>query len=441
MTEHVSPAAAAAPARPAADEADVIVVGAGPSGSTTAYYLANAGLDVLLLEKSHFPREKVCGDGLTPRAVKALVAMGVPISADDGWLPNKGLRVVGAGMRLELPWPDLTSYPGYGLVRTRLDFDQRLAQRATRAGAKLIEGVNVTGPVIDERTGRIIGVTARPAGGRRADSSDAGAERVYHGRLVIAADGNSSRLSVSMGLRKRDDRPIGVAVRAYYTSPRHEDDYLESWLDLWDGDRQLPGYGWIFGMGDGTSNVGLGLLNTSTAFGNTDYHALLHRWLAGMPPEWGFTEDNRVGPVRGAALPMAFNRTPHYSRGLVLVGDAAGMVNPFNGEGIAYAMESGELAARIVTQALAAPTWPGAEKVLNSYPRVLADAYGGYYALGRTFVKAIGQPDLMRFATRHAMSRPALMRFALKLLGNLTDPRGDASDRLINALTRLAPAR
>ena len=441
MTEHVSPAAAAAPARPTVDEADVIVVGAGPSGSTTAYYLANAGLDVLLLEKSHFPREKVCGDGLTPRAVKALVAMGVPISADDGWLPNKGLRVVGAGMRLELPWPELTSYPGYGLVRTRLDFDQRLAQRATRAGAKLIEGVNVTGPVIDERTGRITGVTARPAGGKRAGSSDAGAERVYRGRLVIAADGNSSRLSVSMGLRKRDDRPIGVAVRAYYTSPRHEDDYLESWLDLWDGDRQLPGYGWIFGMGDGTSNVGLGLLNTSAAFGNTDYHALLHRWLAGMPPEWGFTEDNRVGPVRGAALPMAFNRTPHYTRGLVLVGDAAGMVNPFNGEGIAYAMESGELAARTVTQALAAPTWPGAEKVLNSYPRVLADAYGGYYALGRTFVKAIGQPDLMRFATRHAMSRPALMRFALKLLGNLTDPRGDASDRLINALTRLAPAR
>ena len=441
MTEHVSPVAAAAPARPAADEADVIVVGAGPSGSTTAYYLANAGLDVLLLEKSRFPREKVCGDGLTPRAVKALIAMGVPISADDGWLPNKGLRVVGAGMRLELPWPDLTSYPGYGLVRTRLDFDQRLAQRATRAGAKLIEGVNVTGPVIDERTGQITGVTARPAGGKRDDSSDAGAERVYRGRLVIAADGNSSRLSVSMGLRKRDDRPIGVAVRAYYTSPRHEDDYLESWLDLWDGGRQLPGYGWIFGMGDGTSNVGLGLLNTSAAFGHTDYHALLRRWLAGMPPEWGFTEDNRVGPVRGAALPMAFNRTPHYTRGLVLVGDAAGMINPFNGEGIAYAMESGELAARIGTQALAAPTWPGAEKVLNSYPRVLADAYGGYYALGRTFVKAIGQPDLMRFATRHAMSRPALMRFALKLLGNLTDPRGDASDRLINALTRLAPTR
>ena len=436
MTEQASPQAAAGPApsstQGAAGEADVIVVGAGPAGSTTAYYLAQAGLDVLLLEKSRFPREKVCGDGLTPRAVKALVAMGVPISEDDGWLRNKGLRVVGAGMRLELPWPELTSYPGYGLVRTRMDFDQRLAQRAREAGAHLIEGLTVTVPGRDDRTGRIVGVTARPDGGE---------QQVYRGRLVIAADGNSSRLSVSMGLRKRDDRPIGVAVRGYYTSPRHEDDYLESWLDLWDQDRLLPGYGWIFGMGDGTSNIGLGLLNTSTAFGNTDYHVLLKRWLAGMPPEWGFTEENRVGPIRGAALPMAFNRTPSYTDGLLLVGDAAGMVNPFNGEGIAYAMESGEIAARVVTQALAWPDAAGAERVLHGYPGVLADAYGGYYALGRAFVKAIGRPELMRFATRHAMSRPALMRFALKLLANLTDPRGDASDRLINAMTRLAPAR
>jgi geranylgeranyl reductase family protein len=435
VTEHVPPAASAAPARRAADEADVIVVGAGPAGSTTAYYLASAGLDVLLLEKSRFPREKVCGDGLTPRAVKALVAMGVPVTESDGWLRNKGLRVIGAGMRLELPWPELTSYPGYGLVRTRLDFDEELARRASQAGARLLEGVNVTGPVIDERTGRITGVTAR------ADDGGPDAGRQYRARLVVAADGNSSRLSVAMGLRKRDDRPIGVAVRAYYTSPRHDDDYLESWLDLWDGDRLLPGYGWVFGMGDGTSNVGLGLLNTSAAFGNTDYHALLRSWLNGMPAEWGFTGEHRVGPVRGAALPMAFNRTPHYTRGLLLVGDAAGMVNPFNGEGIAPAMESGEIAARTVAQALACPTPAGAERVLENYPRALADAYGGYYALGRTFVKAIGRPELMRFATRHAMSRPALMRFALKLLGNLTDPRGDAADRLINAMTRLTPAR
>src|SRR5205823_13663506 len=141
----------------------------------------------------------------------------------------------------------------------------------------LIEGRNVTGPVGDDRTGRITGVTARqsPPGG---DGEAApGAEHTYRARVVVAADGNSSRLSVAMGLRKREDRPLGVAVRTYYASPRHDDDYLESWLELWDGDKLLPGYGWIFGAGDGTSNVGLGLLNTSAAFRNTDYRGLLRR--------------------------------------------------------------------------------------------------------------------------------------------------------------------
>ena len=437
MTEHVPPRTrlsnepGTARTRPPAEEADVIVVGAGPAGATTAFYLAQSGLDVLVLEKSRFPREKVCGDGLTPRAVKTLVAMGVSVSEQDGWVRNKGLRVIGAGKRLEMPWPELSSYPGYGLVRTRLDLDETLARRAQQAGARLLEGVTVTGPVLDERSGRITGVVAKGA--------DGGEDRSYRARVVVAADGNSSRLSVAMGLRKRDDRPLGVAVRTYYTTPRHDDDYLESWLDLWDGDRLLPGYGWIFGMGDGTSNVGLGLLNTSAAFGNTDYHALLRRWLKGMPAEWGFTEENRTQPIRGAALPMGFNRTPHYFKGLLLAGDAGGMVNPFNGEGIAYAMESGEILARTIVQALARARRAETERVLAGYPHALSQAYGGYYTLGRTFVKLIGKPGLMRFATRHGMSHPALMRFALKLLANLTDPHGDASDRLVNGLSRLAP--
>ena len=428
------------------DDADVIVVGAGPSGSTAAYYLAQAGLNVLLLEKSRFPRDKVCGDGLTPRAVKALVAMGVDVSEEAGWLRNKGLRVIGGGMRLELDWPELSSYPGYGLVRTRASLDEQLARRAQAAGVKLLEGTTVTGPVLNDG-GRIVGVETQAEAEEKPRSRTDNAERVhgssrtFRARVVVAADGNSSRLSIAMGLRKRDDRPMGVAVRTYYASPRHKDDYLESWLDLWDGDRLLPGYGWIFGMGDGTSNVGLGMLNTSTAFGNTDYKALLGRWLRSMPEEWGYTEANRTEPVRGAALPMGFNRTPHYHRGLLLAGDAAGMVNPFNGEGIAYAMESGEILARVVDQALARPTAAETERVLRGYPEVLQDMYGRYYTLGRIFVQLIGRPKLMRYATARGMHHPQLMKFALKLLANLSDPMdGDASDRIISAMTRLAPA-
>ena len=423
------------------DDADVVVVGAGPGGSATAYHLARSGLDVVVLEKTAFPREKVCGDGLTPRAVKELLAMGVEPTAEQGWIRNHGLRIIGGGMRLELPWPDLASYPDYGLVRTRMDFDEILARQAGKAGSRVHERTAVTDPLVDAR-GRIVGVRARTT---EPDGS-AGPDVEVRAPLVVAADGNSSRLSLAMGLRKRDDRPMGVAVRTYYRSPRHADDWLESWLELWqdhpDGQRSLlPGYGWIFGVGDGTVNVGLGILNSSTAFGQVDYRDLLRRWADSTPEEWGLREENRTGPIRGAALPMGFNRTPHYTRGLLLVGDAGGMVNPFNGEGIAYAMESGRMAADVIVQALGRPTAGSRERALAAYPEALKDQLGGYYTLGRVFVRLIGHPEVMKLATRHGLPHPMLMRFTLKLLANLTDARqGDAMDRVIHALTKVAPA-
>ncbi|MBX7269490.1 geranylgeranyl reductase family protein [Micromonospora sp. Llam7] len=418
------------------NDADVIVVGAGPGGSATAYHLARHGVRVLLLEKTEFPREKVCGDGLTPRAVRQLIRMGVDTSPEAGWLHNRGLRVIGGGVRLELDWPDLASFPNYGLVRTRLDFDDLLAQRAVAAGAKLRTSVNVVGPVLDG-DGRVIGVQAE-------DGPD-GAPATFHAPLVVAADGVSGRFPLAFGLAKREDRPIGVAVRRYYRSAaRHDDDYLESWLELRakSTGALLPGYGWIFGLGDGRVNVGLGILNSSSAFGKTNYRRLLTDWLANTPPEWGMTDEtNAEGSILGAALPMGFNRVPHYTRGVMLVGDSGGMVNPFNGEGIAYAMESGELAAEVAVQALARPGGAERERALMAYPQELKARFGGYYRLGGIFVKLIGRPEVMRMATKHGMPHPTLMRFVLKLLANLTDPRGgDAMDRVINAMTRAAPA-
>src|ERR1700712_3811539 len=144
---------------PSDREADVIVVGAGPAGSSAAYWMATAGLNVALLEKTTFPREKVCGDGLTPRGTKALVDMGIDVSEENGWLHNKGLRVVGGGLRLELPWPELASFPNYGLVRPRADLDQLLVNQAVKAGAQLHERTAVTGPIQDA-AGRVVGVTA-----------------------------------------------------------------------------------------------------------------------------------------------------------------------------------------------------------------------------------------------------------------------------------------
>jgi menaquinone-9 beta-reductase len=429
--------------RTTADErqADVIVVGAGPAGSTAAFHLAQAGVDVLLIEKTAFPREKVCGDGLTPRATKQLLGLGIDIDG-PGWIRNQGLRIVGGGHRLELPWPELASFPDFGLVRTRLDFDEILARHAQKAGARLMERHAVTDPVVDDRTGRVIGVRARPVDDRGRRTGD---EIDFRAPIVIAADGVSARLALALGVQKRDDRPLGVAVRTYYTSPRHDDDWLESWLELWTRESEssrpalLPGYGWIFGVGDGTVNVGLGILNTSKAFQNVDYKELLRRWLVNTPEEWGLREENMVGKIGGAALPMGFNRKPHYTRGVLLVGDAGGMVNPMNGEGISYAMESGELAAEAVVQALGR-TPAGQEQALRAYPAALDAAYGGYYTVGRAFVKLIGNPQVMKQATRLGLPRHTLMKFMLKLLANLTDPRdGDVSDRVVNALSRLAP--
>jgi menaquinone-9 beta-reductase len=411
--------------------ADVVVVGAGPGGSSAAYHLARHGLSVLLLEKTEFPREKVCGDGLTPRAVRQLVKMGVDTSPEKGWLHNKGLRIIGGGVRLELDWPDLASYPGYGLTRTRLDFDQLLAENARDAGAELLTGHNVAGPILDD-AGRVVGVRATVAG----------ESREFRAPIVLAADGVSARFALALGVAKREDRPIGVAVRRYYHSPvRHDDDYLESWLELRSregGDKLLPGYGWIFGLGDGRVNVGLGVLNSSSAWGKTNFRRMLTDWLATTPPEWTmYDEEFAAGPTLGAALPMGFNRVPHYGRGVLLVGDSGGMVNPFNGEGIAYAIETGEIAAELVHEALITDR----PAVTMQYPRVLEDTYGAYFMVGRWFASVIGKPAIMGRATNALLPRRGIMSFALRAMANLSDGRdGDLQDRMLDLALRLAKA-
>jgi geranylgeranyl reductase family protein len=429
---------ASAPVEQPRFDADAIVIGAGPGGSSAAYWLATAGLDVLLLEKSTFPREKVCGDGLTPRGTRALVDMGIDVSTDAGWLHNKGLRVIGGGVRIELDWPELATFPNYGLVRPRADLDALIARQAVKAGAILHEQTTVAEPLLDV-AGRVVGVNATCGADKRPVT--------YRAPVVLSADGVSGRFAQHLGLHRNEKRPMGVAVRRYYTSPRTHDDYLESWLELWDGPpgddnaKLLPGYGWIFGMGDGTVNVGLGVLNTSAGFQKTDYRALLTRWLDATPEEWGLREPNATAPTRGAGLPMGFNRSPFYTRGVLLVGDTGGSVNPFNGEGIPYAMESGKFAAEAAIQALARPAGPQRERALAGYPQRMSHEWGSYYRLGGAFVKLIGHPQVMRLCTRHGLPHPALMRFVLKLMANLSDPHGgDASDQIISALTRLTPA-
>ncbi|MFJ7210557.1 geranylgeranyl reductase family protein [Amycolatopsis sp. NPDC098790] len=423
--------------RTADQDAEVIVVGAGPAGSTVATYLARAGVDVLLLEKTEFPREKVCGDGLTPRGVKQLIDLGIDTSEDAGWVHSTGLRILTGDLTLELDWPDLTSYPPYGVSRTRHDFDDLLAKLAVKAGARLYERTTVTS-AITNAAGRVVGVEAK-----------VGPERTpvkYYAPLVLACDGVSARLALSVGIQKNEKRPMGVAVRQYYKSPRHDDPFIEGHLELWDrsdprNPKLLPGYGWAFPLGDGTVNVGLGMLSTSASFRNTDYRALLRQWLDGTPEEWGYREENAIGKVGGAGLPMGFNRTPHYRDGLLLLGDAGGMVSPFNGEGISAAMESAQIAAEVVVQALARREGPSRERALEAYPRAVRELMGGYYQLGNVFAKIIGKPKIMHACTKYGLRINKLLPLVYKGLSGCYDAKGgDGVDRLISALAKAAPS-
>ncbi|MHB8513328.1 MAG: geranylgeranyl reductase family protein [Actinomycetota bacterium] len=419
---------------------DAVIVGGGPSGATAGYWLATMGRSVLIIDKAAFPREKVCGDGLTPRAVKCLIEMGIDTSGPE-WARNDGLRIVASGTRLELKWPELHEYPAYSLVRTRLDFDSLLLDAARKAGATVWESTSVTHATVDSK-GVVDGVAferllEQALPGMRASRKDIARETgSVKANVVLACDGASSRIGTSMGGKRLEKRPMGVAARTYFRSPRSNDNFLESYLELWRGNDLLPGYGWIFPLPDGTVNVGLGLLNTSPHFRHVDYRKLLVDWAGAMPKEWGFNAQNQIGSIKSGPLPMGFNRAPIAKPGLLLCGDAAGIVNPFNGEGIAYAMETGRIAAEVANDALAL----GDPRSLRAYPQRLKERYEGYYILGRAFVNLIGSARIMEGLTKYGLPNERLMRFAFRLLANLTEPRdGTAADRIINALCKIAP--
>jgi geranylgeranyl reductase family protein len=383
----------------------VLVVGGGPGGASAAFWLAQRGVDVLLVEKKHYPREKACGDGLTPRAVRQLIDMGFDFDRPDVHRVV-GLRSYAGDVMLEMPWPEHSVYPNWGATLRRSDLDGRVAVLAESAGATVLQGVEAVA-VVDQ--GDLAAVELR----RKGEDAE-----VVVPRFVVVADGSLSRFGRQLGTERRRDYPFGLAVRGYWESPNSSDGFIESQLDIRDSEgRAMPGYGWVFPMGDGTVNVGAGLVSTFKGWKDINTSRILEAYLAELPEHWHVGPEPVTRPI-GGKLPMAFSVGPKSGRNWVLVGDAAGAVNPFNGEGIDYAYETGRVAAGLIADALVADD-PDA---LAAYEDLLAAEYAAYHRVARIFVSAIGNPSVMRTLTTVGMRSRPLMEWVLKVMANLLEP-------------------
>jgi len=416
---------------------DVVVVGGGPAGAACAYWLAEAGHDVLLLEKKRYPREKTCGDGLTPRSVRQLYDLGL---AEDlaGHHRFSGLRSIAFGRTLELEWPSHPDFPSFGYVVTRKDLDHLVAQRAVKAGATLWEETEAAAPVSSD--GAMSAVVVRPKAG--SGSSGASSTEEVSARYVVVADGANSRFGRAIGTTRNKAYPMGMAIRGYYESPRHDEPWIESHLDIRDRrGNVLPGYGWIFPVGDGRVNVGVGLLSTFNQWKDVNTSHLMDAFAHHAPASWGISEETSCGPPTGGRLPMAFSVGPRVGPNHLVVGDAGAGINPFNVEGIAYAYETGRMAAEAVSAALAG----GGSSALAEYECRLQEEYGLYYRVARAFVHIIGRPQLMRALVSTGMRSRSLMEWMLRIMANLLRPDelgpAEAAYKAVAAMARLAPSR
>ncbi len=413
------------------EQHDVVVIGGGPSGSACAYWLAEAGHDVLLIEKKKFPREKTCGDGLTPRSVKQLNDMGLA-DALSGHHRFDGLRSIAFGKTLELKWPSHPDFPNYGYVVTRHDLDHLVAQRAEKAGAIVWQETEALEPVLDN--GLVVGATVK----RKALNETVD----VRGKYVVVADGANSRFGRALGTSRDKSYPLGMAIRGYFESDRSNEDMIESHLDLRDRDGNvLPGYGWIFPVGDGRINVGVGLLSTFNQWKSVNTTHLMEAFVDTAPKSWGISPETACAPATGGRLPMAFSVGPSVGPTFLVIGDASGAINPFNGEGIAYAYETGRLGAQCVSDALKANDG----LALANYRTQLDATYGLYYKVARLFVRVIGRPEIMRTLVNTGMHSRTLMDWILRIMSNMLRPDelgpAEAAYKAVATVVRLAPGR
>ena len=398
---------------PEAFRTEVLVGGGGPAGSAAGYWLAGHGHDVTIVERKTFPRNKTCGDALTPRAVFQLAEMGLtkPLSRFHRY---SGWRATGMGHEIEMEWPSHSIYPQHGYVVRRRELDQMVADNAVAAGATLLTGHEAIQPIVER--GFVRGATV---------AVDGGATFEIHAKYVIVADGANSRFGRALGTFRTREWPYGTAIRTYWETPRHAEPWIESALDVKDRNgKPMPGYGWVFPVGDGTVNVGVGLLSTFREFKSVNTTHLLDEYAHQIADRWEIDPAAPTVKATSGRIPMGGSVGPNAGPSFLVVGDAAGSVNPFNGDGIDYAYETARIAAQVLHEALVTND-PSA---LQQYPRRIDDEYGEYFKVARLFARVVGRPTLMRELTRVGMNSRNLMEWMLRISANLLreDEQGPA---------------
>jgi geranylgeranyl reductase family protein len=420
---------------------DVLIIGGGPAGASCAAWLADAGADVVVVEKKHFPREKTCGDGLTPRAVRQLGDLGIEDTL-TGAHRFTGLRALGFGQSVELDWPTHPRFPNYGYTVTRHDLDAQLAERARKSGAQVLEGCEAIRPLPVDGVGSDPGTethaTQLPAcGGAEIREDGERGTRELRARFVVVADGSNSRFGRALGTSRERAFPMGLALRGYYESPRHDEAFIESHLDIRDiSGRAVPGYGWIFPMGDGRVNVGVGLLSTDRRWKGINTTDLMTAFVERAPASWELRPETACGPATGGKLPMGHSVGPRWGPNVLTIGDASGAINPFNGEGIAYGYETGRLAADVLLDSLGPAALP-----LSAYGERLEVTFGAYYRGARLFVRILSHPQIMRACVGTGLRSKVLMAELLRLMANLMRPEGkgpaELASRALSGIARL----
>lgn len=396
--------------------------------------MAQAGHDVTVVEKRPVPRHKACGDALTPRALRELALLDIDPLALGGHRLN-GVRMVHGHREATVPWPDHPDLPSHGVALRRDVLDTGLRRHATEAGAHVLMGHEATGPIVERGFVRGAGMAADPelaANLPRVDS--------VRSRFLVVADGANSSFGRAVGTTRHRNWPYGIATRTYFASPRSGESWIESVLGIPDAaGNPIAGYGWVIPLGNGTINVGVAVLSTYRDVRGVNALKLLDAFARRIAERWEFNPSATLKAPTRFRIPLGGSVSPKMGPTFLVAGDAAGLANPFNGDGVDAALMSGRLVAEVLDEALTT----GNSTSLQRYPTMLSDAVGQFDKVGRLSARFLGRPIVLRPALRFGLHSDRAMGAVLRIAANeLRDQRPGGAERayaIANTIAKFAP--